>query len=185
MCLTTRGVTVMEPMKSTVCLCAWSTNQNKALTGAQFSCGAASLCAVLPAPAPFSSPFNHCLFTLSQELNEPWLRALPGKLWRPCPALPSVSHPLCPRRLSSPTTPPQHIQSHGATSSPTHIKWIHERVCVTSLHFLSLGRYWGLLWLDHYTIKAPLAVLETEVLHMGHVSSCSSVKAQALKKHMH
>lgn len=44
MCLTTTGVTVMEPMRRVVCLYAWSTNQNKALTGAQFSCGAASLC---------------------------------------------------------------------------------------------------------------------------------------------
>lgn len=104
MCLTTRGVTVMEPMKSTVCLCAWSTNQNKALTGAQFSCGAASLCAVLPTPAPFSSPFNHCLFTLSQELNEPRLRALPGKRWRPRPALPSVS--LSVHAASPPQQPP-------------------------------------------------------------------------------
>lgn len=87
MCLTTKGVTVMEPMRNPVCLCASTTNQNKALTGAQFSCGAASLCPVLPAPAPFSSPFNHCLFTLSQELNEARLRPLPGKLGRPHPAV--------------------------------------------------------------------------------------------------
>ena len=43
MFLTTRGVTVMEPMRITVYLCAWGTNENKALTGAQFSCSAAFL----------------------------------------------------------------------------------------------------------------------------------------------
>lgn len=67
----------------------------------------------------FSSPFNHCLFTLSQELNEPRLRALPGKLWRPRPALPyttpSLPPPLCSIQ-PPPTTPPQHIvHSHTNT----------------------------------------------------------------------
>lgn len=154
LCLTTRGVIVMEPMRRAVCLCAWSTNQNKALTGAQFSCGADSLCAVLPAPAPFSSLFNHCLFTLSQELNELWLRALPGKLGRPRPALPSVSPslPLC-SVLTPPTTPPQHIvHTHTNTHwvmelppplSPTHINESHRASYFPLL--LIFGRHWGLL----------------------------------------
>lgn len=136
----------MKPMRRAVCLCAWSTNQNKALTGAQFSCGADSLCAVLPAPAPFSSLFNHCLFTLSQELNELWLRALPGK---PRPALPSVSPSLPPSLFctDSPNNPTpahsthahKHTLSHGAaTSSLSHT---HQRK-PSSVLFPSASYLW-------------------------------------------
>lgn len=104
--LTTRGGKVMEPARSPIYLCDSGTDQNKALTGAQFSCRTAFLGTVLPTPAPFSSLFNHCLFTLSQWLNEPWLRALPVRLCRPRPALPSV----CP-----PSPLPTHTNKHTHT----------------------------------------------------------------------
>lgn len=119
----------------------------------------------------FSSPFNHCLFTLSQELNEPRLRALPGKLWRPHPALPSTTHSLAPSpslfHTASPNNPtPAHstlphkrIQSHrAATSSPFHTHPSTKAMgeCVISLCFLSY-RYRGLLWLDHPTIGGTIS----------------------------
>lgn len=115
------------------------TNEERCLL-MRFSCGAASLRAVLPAPAPFSSPFNHCLFTLSQELNEPWLRALPGKLCRPRPALPSVSPPpphyppslppLSTLPPPPPTTPPQHIRLHTNTHTES---WSRRRLLLLCL----------------------------------------------------
>lgn len=77
-------------------------------------------CPVLPAPAPFSSPFNHCLFTLSQELNEPWLRALPGKLWRPRPAAVSLPPSLPPHCLPQQPHPGTYTHKHRAASSLPH-----------------------------------------------------------------
>lgn len=121
-------------MARPVCLCAGSPNQNKTfdggvVVGARFLCGGGavpppSLRAVLPAPAPFSSPFNHCLFTLSQELNEARLGGSPWEAPQapPCPAFPIYPHrtpiPPC-LPAHPPTTPPQQIaHSHTNTAEP-------------------------------------------------------------------
>lgn len=90
-----------------------------------------------------------------------------------CPALPHLP-------LSAFPNNPATAHTHAHKVTPTHIKWIH-KIVFNSFPLLISGRYRGLLWLDHSTIKAPLVVLETEVLCMGYVSSCRSVKGWALK----
>lgn len=146
-------------MGRAVCLRAWSTNQNKALTGATiFMRGC--LCAVLPAPAPFSSLFNHCLFTLSQELNEPWLRALPGKRWK---------HP--PYPAFHPRPPPTHTLFYTASPNnnptPAHSALAHKHI---TFHLKPQVKPWErvlllsasyLLWLDHSNAGALSAVLKS------------------------
>ena len=172
MCLTTRGVTVMEPMRRVVCLCAWSTNQNKALTGAQFSCGAASLCC--PArPGTFLITIQSLsVYTIS---GAEWTVAQ-GSPWEalqssapPCPAVSLPPLPLS--TLPPPTTPPQqqiHIPTNTQSRSrlllsPTH-NWSHGRVCYFSPLLIS-NRYWSLLWLEYSTIGALLTVLKTNYAH--------------------
>lgn len=81
-----------------------------------------SLRAVLPAPAPFSSPFNHCLFTLSQELNEARLGGSPWEAPQapPCPAFPIYPHrtPAHPPLSASP--PPNNPTPANSTLAHKH-----------------------------------------------------------------
>lgn len=144
MCLTTRGVTVTQPMRSAVCLCAWSSNQNKALTGGQFSCRAASG----PArPGTFLITIQSLsVYTIS---GAEWTVAQ-GSPWEAReapPCLPStLSLPptlLCARCLPQqphPSPAHAHKQSHGAASSLSlslaHINRSNGRVLVLSASYL-------------------------------------------------
>lgn len=157
MCSTTRGVTVTAPMAKAVCLCGWSTNQNKAFGGrqrgggAQFSCGAASL--GCPAhPGTFLITIQSLsVYTIS---GAEWTVAQ-GSPWEALHAPPclqsSPSLALCPRCLPQqphPTPAHKHTQSHRAASSlpHMHINWSHGRECVTTPRFLSFADtegFWG------------------------------------------
>ena len=124
--------------------------------------------------------------------GSPWeaLQAPPCPALRPPPSLPP-SPPLSTLPLPPPTTPPQHIRLHTNTyrvmepppapplsPSHTHRTESHGRVCYFSL-LLIFGRYWGLLWLNHSSIREPSAVLKAEVLYM---SAAVDLKLWALKK---
>lgn len=134
----------MAPMSKAVCLCARSSNQNKALTGATiFMQGGLRLC--WPArPGTFLVTLNHCLFTLSQELNELRLRAHPGKLRRPHPTLPPPPPPQLsiPYSLPQQQPPPPHVVYSHKHSFSSNISQIHGRVFFSLL--LIFGRYRGL-----------------------------------------
>lgn len=97
-------------------------------------------------PGTFLVTLNHCLFTLSQELNELRLRAHPGKLWRPHPTLPPT--PLPPQNSLFPTAspnnnpPPMHVVYSHKRSFSSNISSIHGRVFFSLL--LIFGRYRGL-----------------------------------------
>lgn len=109
-----------------------------------------------------------------------------GSPWEALEAPPCLAfhRPLPSDRNVSPAAPPQaraHTQTHvGSFPPPTHTSRESVGDCYFSL-LLIFGRYWSLLWLERSAIGAPLTVLMMESLRMGHVSSCRSVKALALK----
>lgn len=74
-------------------------------------------------PGTFLVTLNHCLFTLSQELNELRLRAHPGKLWRPHPTLPPIPPPKLsiPYNLPQQQPPPMHVVYSHKRSFSSHI----------------------------------------------------------------
>lgn len=108
--------------------------KTKALTAATvFMRGGLRLCC--PArPGTFLVTLNHCLFTLSRELNELRLRALPGKLRRPHPTLPPIPPPplppqtLCSLQPPPATSPPPHVVHSHKRSFSSNMGWIHARV---------------------------------------------------------
>lgn len=137
---------------------------------------------------------HHHSITVCLHYLRSWMNHGSGlSLWSsggsalPCLPSPPPSLSVYAASPNNPTPAHTHANKHTQESwscrllSPTHINLSHGRVCNFS-PLLIFSRYWGLLWLDHSTIKAPSAVPKAEVLHMGHVSSCGSVKAWALKK---
>lgn len=108
----------------------------------------------------------------------------------PCPAF-SLPPPSLPPsqtvHAASPNNPtPAHTHKHThSVMEPPPLSHTHQLKPWESVLLLSASYLWQILRpfvADHSTIRAPSAVLKAEVLHMGHVSSCWSVKAWALKK---
>lgn len=169
----------MGPMSRAVCLCAGSSNQNKASTGAAiFMRGGLRLCR--PArPGTFLVTLNHCLFTLSQELNELRLRAHPGKLWRPHPTLPPTPPP--PQKLSIPYSLPQQ------QPPPVRVVYSHKRSLSPQTSARSMGECFSLYSLSLADTEAFVATslqqrdtisCSREGLQIGPVSSCGFVQAR-------
>lgn len=149
----------MGPMSRAVCLCASSSNQNKALTGAAiFMQGGLRLCC--PArPGTFLVTLNHCLFTLSQELNELRLWAHPGKLWRPHPTLPPTPHP---QTLYSLQPPPTTTPTHACSVLPQTLFLLKPQLDPWESVFLFTPYLWQIprpLWLHHSNNATLSAVL--------------------------
>lgn len=168
----------MGPMHRAVCLCAWSSNQNKALTAATiFMRGGLRLCC--PArPGTFLVTLNHCLFTLSQELNELRLRALPGKLWRPHPTLPPIPPP--PRRtLYSLQPPPTTSPPPACSALPQTLFLLKHQLDPRKSVFLLTPYLWPIprpLWLHHCNTGGP------EDWFSQHLWTCSSSAEQSVLK---
>lgn len=137
MCWTTRGVKVTDQWRATFAYTLEATTKTKAWLGHNFYAkplrSPSVFCPVLPCPA-YPGTFLitiQSLFTLSNQLNELRLRALPGKLCRPHPALTSLllSLPLV-------TLPPQTTPLHPSTFTFTCTQ-THKRGAVTHTYQLS------------------------------------------------
>lgn len=93
-------------------------------------------------PGTFLVTLNHCLFTLSQELNELRLRALPGKLQRPHPTLPPT-----PSKTSLfPTASPNYNPTPACSVLPQTLFLLKHQLAPweSFFFFLIFGRYPGL-----------------------------------------